>query len=70
MLFRSEKLLETLAGCESDSDMAIEKYSDFVAELFAYSDNLTAVSYTHLDVYKRQQPSYASPQMVFAYRIS
>ena len=36
-----EKLLETLAVCESDSDMAIEKYSDFVAELFAYSDNLT-----------------------------
>lgn len=35
------KLLETLAVCESDSDMAIEKYSDFVAELFAYSDNLT-----------------------------
>ena len=36
-----EKLLDTLAVCESDSDMAIEKYSDFVAELFAYSDNLT-----------------------------
>ena len=36
-----EKLLETLAVCESDSDKAIEKYSDFVAELFAYSDNLT-----------------------------
>ena len=36
-----EKLLETLTVCESDSDMAIEKYSDFVAELFAYSDNLT-----------------------------
>ena len=36
-----EKLLDTLAVCESDSDQAIEKYSDFVAELFAYSDNLT-----------------------------
>lgn len=36
-----EKLLDTLAVCESDSDKAIEKYSDFVAELFAYSDNLT-----------------------------
>ena len=36
-----EKLLDTLAVCESDSDMAIEKYSDFVAELFAYSDKLT-----------------------------
>lgn len=28
-----EKLLDTLAVCESDSDKAIEKYSDFVAEL-------------------------------------
>ena len=31
-----EKLLDTLAACGSDVDAAVDKYSDFVAELFAY----------------------------------
>lgn len=38
-----EKYLKAIEACEyGSSDEAIEKYTDFISELFTYSDNLTA----------------------------
>ena len=36
-----KKFLKALEACEGDTDAAIDIYSDFVSELFAYSDNFT-----------------------------
>ena len=56
-----ERLLKSLE--DDDTVKQIQAYSDFVSNLYRHHNDLssyilTPVSYTHLDVYKRQKLQY------------